>query len=351
MHWQGFCVLQPTQIQTSEIVLHNPNTPNNLNNLIGMLGALLLMAVPTVASAAYPDKPIKLIVTFAPGGASDIVARTIAEPLGQKLGQPVVVDNRPGAGGSVGGLATVQAAADGYTLMMANSTPLSIGPFVLDKQPYDPVKQFTHIFYAGSAPVLFMASPKAGINSLAELAKLANSSDGTPFGSGGPASIGHISGEFFNAMAGGGKGKMLHVAYKGGAPMTTDLLGGQIPVGIDVITAFVPLVKGGQVKALAVTSAKRSPLLPDVPTTAEAGYPKLRIDNYFGVSGPAGLPKEVTDKLYAALAEVMTLPNVLKKLEENGIVYSKLTQAEYAALVASQIADWGPIIKASGTKL
>ena len=206
MHWQEFCVLQRTQIQTSEPVLNTPNTPNTPNNLIGMLGALLLMAVPTVASAAYPDKPIKLIVTFAPGGASDIVARTIAEPLGQKLGQPVVVDNRPGAGGSVGGLATVQAAADGYTLMMANSTPLSIGPFVLDKQPYDPVKQFTHIFYAGSAPVLFMASPKAGINSLAELAKLANSSDGTPFGSGGPASIGHISGEFFNAMAGGGAG-------------------------------------------------------------------------------------------------------------------------------------------------
>ncbi|MBC7708837.1 MAG: tripartite tricarboxylate transporter substrate binding protein [Rhizobacter sp.] len=301
-----------------------------------------------VAAAAYPDKPIRLIVTFAPGGASDIVARTISEPLGQKLGQPVIVDNRPGAGGSVGGLATVQAAPDGYTLMMANSTPLSIGPFVLDKQPYDPVKQFSHVFYAGSAPVLFMASPKAGIDSLAGLAKLAASPNGTPFGSGGPASIGHISGEFFNAMA---KGRMLHVAYKGGAPMTTDLLGGQIPVGIDVITAFVPLVKSGQLKALAVTSAKRSPLLPDVPTTAEAGYPKLRIDNYFGVSGPAGLPKEVTDKLYAALAEVLTMPNVLKKLEENGIVYNQMTQAEYAALVANQIADWAPIIKATGTKL
>ena len=319
-----------------------------MNNLICKLGALLLLATPLVATAAYPDKPIRLIVTFAPGGASDIVARTISEPLGQKLGQPVIVDNRPGAGGSVGGLATVQAAPDGYTLMMANSTPLSIGPFVLDKQPYDPVKQFTHIFYAGSAPVLFMASPKAGIDSLAGLAKLAASKDGIPFGSGGPASIGHISGEFFNAMA---KGKMLHVAYKGGAPMTTDLLGGQIPVGIDVITAFVPLVKGGQVKALAVTSAKRSPLLPDVPTTAEAGYPKLRIDNYFGVSGPAGLPKEVTDRLYAALVEVLSMPNVLKKLEENGIVYSQMTQAEYAALVASQIADWAPIIKATGTKL
>ncbi len=313
-----------------------------------VIAALLLATGSATATAAWPDKPIKLIVTFAPGGASDIVARTIAEPLGQKLGQPVVVDNRPGAGGSVGGLATVQAAPDGYTLMMANSTPLSIGPFVLDKQPYDPVKQFTHVFYAGSAPVLFMANPKAGINSLADLAKQAATKDGLPFGSGGPASIGHISGEFFKSLT---NGNMTHVAYKGGAPMTTDLLGGQIPVGIDVITAFVPLVKGGQVKAMAVTSAKRSPLLPDVPTTAEAGYPKLRIDNYFGVSGPAGLPKEVTDKLYAALSEVLTMPNVLKKLEENGIVYAKLSQAEYAALVASQIADWAPIIKATGAKL
>ena len=313
-----------------------------------IVAALLLTTASAAAIAAWPDKPIRLIVTFAPGGASDIVARTLAEPLGQKLGQPVVVDNRPGAGGSVGGLATVQAAPDGYTLMMANSTPLSIGPFVLDKQPYDPVKQFTHIFYAGSAPVLFMASPKAGINSLADLAKQATTKDGIAFGSGGPASIGHISGEFFKALA---KGNMQHVAYKGGAPMTTDLLGGQIPVGIDVITAFVPLVKSGQIKGLAVTSATRSPLLPEVPTTDEAGYPKLRVDNYFGVSGPASMPKEVTDKLYAALAEVLTMPNVLKKLEENGIVYHKLTQAEYGALVARQIGEWAPIIRASGAKL
>lgn len=323
-------------------------TENSLKTFTRVLAGLLLATGSATAIAAYPDKPIKLIVTFAPGGASDIVARTIAEPLGQKLGQPVVVDNRPGAGGSVGGLATVQATPDGYTLMMANSTPLSIGPFVLDKQPYDPVKQFTHIFYAGSAPVLFMASPKAGIASLADLAKQAGSANGVVFGSGGPASIGHISGEFFKTLS---KGNMTHVAYKGGAPMTTDLLGGQIPVGIDVITAFVPLVKGGQVKGLAVTSARRSPLLPDVPTTAEAGYPKLRIDNYFGVSGPAGMPKDVTDKLYAALAEVLTMPTVLKKLEENGIVYNRMTQAEYGALVAGQISEWAPIIKASGAKL
>ncbi len=319
-----------------------------MKQLRGAVALLSMLGVCGTAAAAWPEKPIKLVVTFAAGGASDIVARTIAEPLGQKLGQPVIVDNRPGAGGSVGGLATVQAAPDGYTLMMANSTPLSIGPFVLDKQPYDPVKQFTHVFYAGSAPVLFMASPKAAINSLADLAKQATTKDGIPFGSGGPASIGHISGEFFKSLA---NGNMQHVAYKGGAPMTTDLLGGQIPVGIDVITAFVPLVKGGQVKGLAVTSARRSPLLPEVPTTAEAGYPKLRIDNYFGVSGPAGLPKEITDKLYAALVDVLSMPNVLKKLEENGIIYNKMTQAEYAALVASQIAEWGPIIKATGTRL
>jgi tripartite-type tricarboxylate transporter receptor subunit TctC len=298
--------------------------------------------------AAYPEKPIKLIVTFAAGGASDIVARTIAEPLSQKLGQPVVVDNRPGAGGSVGGMATVQAAPDGYTLMMANSTPLSIGPFVLDKQPYDPIKQFSHIFYAGSAPVLFMANPKSGINSLADLAKKATAGDGIAFGSGGPASIGHISGEFFKTLV---AGNMSHVGYKGGAPMTADLLGGQISVGVDVITAFVPLVKSGQIKALAVTSAGRSPLLPEVATTAEAGYPKLRVDNYFGVSGPAGIPKEIVDKLYTALSEVLAMPNVLKKLEENGIVYSKLTQAEYASLVARQINEWNPVIKASGAKL
>jgi tripartite-type tricarboxylate transporter receptor subunit TctC len=310
--------------------------------------AAALATLPTFALAAFPDKPIKIIVTFAPGGASDIVARVIAEPLGQKLGTSVIVDNRPGAGGSVGGLATVQAAPDGYTLMLANSTPLSIGPFVLDKQPYDPVSQFTHVAYLGAAPVIFLATPKSGFNALSDVAKASQASAGVSFGSGGPASIGHISGEFFRTLA---KGNMTHVPYKGGAPMTTDLLGGLLPVGIDVVTAFVSHVKAGSLKGLAVSSRSRSPLLPDVPTTTEAGFPDLVVDNYFGLSGPAGLPKEVSDKIAAATAEVMTSPTVLKKLEELGVVYTKLSPAEYGALVSKQIRDWAPIIKASGAKL
>ena len=320
---------------------------SKLAMLVGV-GVLTLSSLANFAMAAYPEKPIKLIVTFGAGGASDIIARMIAEPLSQKLGQPVVVDNKPGAGGSVGGLATVQAAPDGYTLMMANSTPLSIGPFALEKQPYDPVAQFTHIFYAGSAPVLFMSNPKTGPQSLAEMRTAANAAGGLSFGSGGPASIGHISGEFFKSIV---KGNMQHVGYRGGAPMTTDLVSGQIPVGIDVITAFVPFVKSGQIKALAVSSARRSPLLPEVPTTTEAGFPQLRIDNYFGISGPAGMPKPVVDTLYKALSEVLASAEMQKKLLDLGVVYHQMTQAEYAALVAKQIQEWQPIIKNSGVKM
>jgi tripartite-type tricarboxylate transporter receptor subunit TctC len=315
---------------------------------LAMLVGAGVLTLSNLAMAAYPEKPIKLIVTFGAGGASDIIARMIADPLSQKLGQPVVVDNKPGAGGSVGGLATVQAAPDGYALMMANSTPLSIGPFALDKQPYDPVTQFTHIFYAGSAPVLFMSNPKTGPQNLNEMAKAANAAGGLSFGSGGPASIGHISGEFFKTLV---KGNMQHVGYRGGAPMTTDLVSGQITVGIDVITAFVPFVKTGQIKALAVSSARRSPLLPEVPTTAEAGFPQLRIDNYFGISGPAGMLKPVVDTLYKALSEVLASAEMQKKLQDLGVVYHQMTQAEYAALVAKQIADWQPIIKNSGVKM
>lgn len=305
----------------------------------------LLAALP---AQAWPDKPVRLVVTFAAGGASDIVARVVAEPLGKLLGQPVIVDNRPGAGGSIGGLAVVQAAPDGYTLMLANSTPLSIGPFVLDKQPYDPIRQFTHIAYIGAAPLVFMANPQAGIASLADWAKAGRSANGVNFGSGGPGSIGHIAGEMMKAD---GRLAMTHVAYRGGAPMTTDLLAGVIPVGIDVITAFVPLIRDGKLKGLAVSSAQRSPLLPEVPTVIEAGFPRLVIDNYFGLSAPAGLPPAVADRLHAALAEVLKQPAVAKRLEDLGIVVGSMSQADYRALVQKQAADWAPVIKAAGVKL
>lgn len=305
-----------------------------------------LSALAGVSHAAWPEKPVRIIVTFAAGGASDIVARVIAEPMSKALGQAVIVDNKPGAGGTIGGAEVVRSPADGYTLMLSNSTPTSIGPYTVPKPPYDPVKQFTHVAMLGVAPVLFMANPKTGPASLKDLPKAA-AAPGYNFGSGGPGSIGHIVGEMAkDAM----KISMTHVPYRGGAPMTTDLISGQIPLGIDVITAFVPMVKAGQIRALAVTTRQRSALLPDVPTVVELGLPQLLAENYFGVSGPAGLPKDVTERLIKVLADIVADPAVVKKFEELGIAPVKMSSAEFGAFVAKQVNDWAPAIKAADLK-
>ena len=316
-----------------------------LHRMIHALGSAIALTS-FAAHAAYPEKPIRIVVTFAAGGASDIVARTIAEPLAKSLGQPVIVDNKPGAGGTLGGLDVVRSPADGYTLMLSNSTPLSIGPFTVPKQPYDPVKQFTHVAMLGVAPVLFMANPKIGPATLKDLPKAA-AAPGYNFGSGGPGSIGHIVGEMAKAAM---KIEMTHIPYRGGAPMTTDLIAGTIPLGIDVITAFVPMVKAGQIRALGVTTRSRSPLLPDVPTTTELGFPSLIAENYFGVSGPAGLPKDVTDALAQALARIVADPAIVKRFEELGITAVKMSAAEFGDLVSKQANDWSPLIKTMDLK-
>lgn len=309
------------------------------------VAAATFALVSGAAQAAWPEKPIRIVVTFGAGGASDIVAREIATPLSQALGQPVIVDNKPGAGGTIGGSEVVRSAPDGYTLMLSNSTPLSIGPFTLAKLPYDPVHQFTHIAMLGVAPVLIMANPKAGIASLKDIPKAVGAAGGQMgFGSGGPGSIGQIVGEMMKADM---KVNLDHVPYRGGAPMSADLLAGTIPLGIDVITAYVPMVKLGQLTGLAVTSRTRSPLLPNVPTVAEAGFPDLMADNYFGVSGPAGLPAPIVEKLRAALAEIVARPATLKRFEELGVLPSYAGPAAFASVVEKQIRDWTPAIKAS----
>ena len=317
-------------------------------------GALKLLAAGAAtlalpAWAAWPDKPIKIIVTFPPGGASDIVARVMAEQLARKLGQPVLVDNRPGAGGSVGGALVAQAPADGYTLMLANSTPLSIGPFALDKQPYDPVEAFTHIASVGAAPCVLMANPTSGIRSLTDVEASARKSGRLDFGSGGPASIGHIYGELMKKELGL---NLVHVPYRGGAPMTTDLIAGVIPIGIDVLTAYLPYFKGGQLLPLAVTSAKRSPLVPEVPSVAElSSYRKLVLDNFFGISGPAKMPVDVVAHLNSACNEVLAQADIKKRMLELGITVTPGTPAAFASYVRDQVAALAPTVKGASVKL
>ncbi len=300
------------------------------------------------AFAAWPDKPVRIIVTFPAGGASDIVARVMAEQLGKKLGQAVVVDNKPGAGGSVGGLLVTQAPADGYTLMLSNSTPVSIGPFALEKQPYDPLEGFTHIALIGNAPCVVMANPATPIKTITDVEAQARKTGRLDFGSGGPASIGHIYGELMKKTMGV---NLTHIPYRGGAPMTTDLIAGVIPIGIDVLTAYVPYFKSGQLVPLAVTSAARSPLVPDVPSVLEFGYRKLVLDNFFGLSGPARMPADVVARLNAACNEILASAEVKKKMLDLGINTSPTTSAAFTGFVKDQVAALAPTVKGAGVKL
>ena len=313
------------------------------------LVATLAFVASSVFAQAWPTKPIKVIVTFSPGGSSDIVARLLGPPLAEKLGQPIIVDNRPGAGATIGANAVAQAPADGYTLMLSNTAPISISPFMLDKPPYDPVKSFTHIAFIGSVPNVFVIHPSVPATNFAEfVAWLRKQPNSIGYGSGGVGSIGHIVGEVMKTQLGV---KMEHVPYKGSSPMHTDLLGGQILFAIDTLPQNVPYMNTGKLRGLAVTSRNRMPLAKDVPTVIEIGQPKLIAENFFGLSGPAGMPKAVVDKLHDAMNEVLTTPDIRRKLEDFGIEIGSASTAEFTDFVTKQVAEWAPAVKASGATL
>lgn len=300
------------------------------------------------AFAQWPAKPVRIVVTFPAGGSSDILARVMAEQLGKKLSQSFVVDNRPGAGGTIGGAQAAAAPADGYTLMLSNTTPIALGPFALEKQPYDPVLAFTHIAYLGSAPLVIMASKPAGIASYAQLDAHARKEGLLNFGSGGPGSIGHIHGELIRKTTGI---PMVHVPYRGGAPMTTDLIANVIPVAIDVVTAYAPFFKSGQLVPLAVTGNARSPLTPETPTVIELGQPQLVLENFFGLSAPAGLPPAIVARLNAACNEILVMPQVLNKLAELGIAGKPGSVDHFNELVKAQVGILGPTVKGANIRL
>jgi tripartite-type tricarboxylate transporter receptor subunit TctC len=308
-----------------------------------------LMAAGTAAAQNWPTRPVRLVVTFAPGGSSDIVARLIAGPLQDELGQPIVVDNKPGAGSTIGAYEVARAEPDGYTLMLSNSAPISISPAMQDKPRYDPVKSFTHVVYIGSVANVFVVHPTVPARNFAELITWIKSQPNpVNYGSGGIGSIGHLVGE---TMKRDHALKMEHVGYKGSAPMHNDLLAGTIPLAIDTLPQNVPFMKDGKLRALAVTSPARAPMAPEVPSVLELGQKKLVAENFLGISGPANLPRGIAARLNAASKRAMADPKVVQRLAELGVQTRDMSPEQFTAFVAAQVKEWYQPVKDSGAKL
>ncbi|MGH8689819.1 MAG: Bug family tripartite tricarboxylate transporter substrate binding protein [Burkholderiales bacterium] len=308
-----------------------------------------LFVTGTALAQSWPTKPVHVVVTFPPGGSSDIVARLIAVPLQAELGQSVIVDNRPGAGGTIGALEAARAAPDGYVLLLSNSAPISISPAMQDQPRYDPVKGFTHVSYIGSVANVFVVHPSVPAKNMAELiAWIRAQPNPVVYGSGGIGSIGHLVGETMKKDLGL---RMDHIGYKGSSPMHNDLLGGTIKLAIDTLPQNVPFVRDGKLRALAVTSPARASMVPDVPSVLELGQKKLVAENFLGVSGPAGLPRPVVDRLHGALKKSLANPTVAQRLADLGVQGRDMTPEEFTAFVANQVKEWYQPVKDSGAKL
>ena len=310
---------------------------------------LLVLVSQTAWAQSWPTKPVRIIVTFSPGGSSDIVARLIAIPLQAELGQSIIVDNRPGAGGTIGALEAARAAPDGYTLLLSNSSPISISPAMQDEPRYDPVKSFTHVSYIGSVANVFVVHPSVPAKTLPELVTWIRAQPNpVNYGSGGIGSIGHIVGETLKKQEGL---RMEHVGYKGSAPMHNDLLPGTIKLSIDTLPQNVPLIKDGRLRAIAVTSQARAAMSPDVPSVLEHGYKGLVAENFLGISGPAGLPKPVVERLHAATRKALANPTVKERLADLGVQGADWSPQQFTAFVANQVKEWYQPVKDSGAKL
>ena len=318
-------------------------------HLLPLLAAPLLFTRPLRAQAVYPSKPIRLIVGFPPGGGIDFAARTIEGPLSAALGQPVVIDNKPGVGGVIAATELARTAADGYTLLLANTGPLAIAPYLQPKMPYDPLRQFTYVGQIAAAGYIAVTRPDHPAKDLKQFVAWAKANPGKlNFSSPGTGTSVHISGEMFKDAAGI---DLLHVPYKGSAPAVQDLIGGQVQLLIDAGTVLLPQIKSGRLKALAVTGTARDPQLPDVPTAREQGFAGMESIGFQGLVAPAGLPKPVLDRLAAELAKVLALPDVKAKFAAAGSEVHSRGPAEFASFVKADNEKWSALIKARGIKL
>jgi len=317
-----------------------------------LLGALLALPAALAATrsfaAGYPDKPIRLIVPFPAGGATDVMARGMAQRLGTELGTQVIVDNRGGAGGTTAAEAAAHAAPDGYTLFFGTMGTQAINPALYGKLRYDPQKDFAPISVTHLTPRVLVVAPQLAAKNVAELIALAKSRpDGLTYGSAGNGSSSHLAGALFESMAGV---KMLHVPYKGSAPLLTDLLAGRVDMTFDSYTVYAEHIKSGRVRALGVTSVQRLQALPQVPTIAEAGVKGYEVSNWLGLLAPAGTPKDTLDKIHAALGRTMATPELREQLTALGIEPTFGSRDAFAALIRSEMPKWAEIVRKSGAK-
>ena len=312
-------------------------------------GVLALAPLAAQAQAAYPTKPITIIVPFSAGGTTDILARILGQFMSKDLGQPVVVDNRAGAGGNIGAQAVARAAPDGYTLLMGTVGTHAINQSLYKKLAFDPIKDFAPLSRVALVPNLLVANPSQPFKTVKEMIDYAKANPGKiTFGSSGNGSSIHLSGELFKHMAGV---EMQHVPYRGSAPAVTDLLGGQIAVMFDNMPSAIGYVKSGKLRPLAVTTPKRSPALPDVPTIAEAGVPGYEATSWFGLLAPAKTPAPVVAKLNASILKALADPEVKAKMAEQGAEPYGEKPEQFAQFIQSETEKWGKIVKQSGASI
>ena len=310
--------------------------------------ALAATAALPATAQTYPAKPVRFIVPFAPGGGTDLLARAIGVRLTDALGQPVVVDNRAGAGGVIGADLAAKAAPDGYTIVLGSPGPLTINPNLRPSIPYR-LKDFTPITLATISPFVLVVNPALGVASVKELIALAKSKPGAlNFGSGGNGSVAHLAGEQFKALAGV---QIAHVPYKGSNPSIIDLIGGQLQLVIDNLPVLVLHVRSGRLKALALGTRKRSVLLPEVPTMIEAGVPGYEASTAFGVLAPAGTPRAVITRLNREIVTILRVPDLIERFAGLGLEAVGSTPDEYAGHLRAELAQYSKLIKSIGLKL